>query len=186
MFSRKLVVGASALALGTAGTGAAVAATHARSAPKRANVDAVQKVKVKINRFIQDGVRWQKDTYNIRHNGTLHIVNKSPGEGGHTFSVVKKSDLPKTVSQINRCKICQTLGQAHGADPNSEGPPQFLFLENGKGQNTPPNVDRPGDSAFIADKRNAAVNLKITAAKGKTLYFMCLIHPWMQAKIKVR
>jgi hypothetical protein len=186
MSRRKLVVGAAALALGTAGTGAAVAATHARTVPKRANIDAVQKVKVKINRFIQDGVRWQKDTYFVRHNGTLHVVNKSPGEGGHSFTVVKEKDLPKTVAQINRCKICQTLGQAHGANPNSEGPPQFLYLENGKGQNTPPNVDRPGDSAFIADKRNATVNLKITAKKGKTLYFMCLIHPWMQAKIKVR
>jgi hypothetical protein len=100
--------------------------------------------------------------------------------------VVKEKDLPKTVAQINRCKICETLGQAHGANPESNAPPQFQYLENGKGQNTAPNVDRPGDSGFIADKRNAFINLKVTAKKGKTLYFMCLIHPWMQAKVRVR
>ena len=186
MTRRKLVAGAAVLGLATAGTSAAVAATHSKAAPTRTNIDAVQKVKVKINRFIQDGVRWQHDTYLIRHNGTLHVVNKSPGEGGHSWTVVKVKDEPKTVGQINRCKICETLGQAHGANPNSEGPPQFTYLENGKGQNTPPKVDRPGDSAFIADKRNAFVNLKVTAKKGTTLHFMCLIHPWMQAVVKVR
>ena len=187
MSRRKLVAGAAVLALGTAGTGAALAATHAQSAPKRANIDAVEKVKVKINRYIQDGVRWQKDTYTVRSNGTLHVVNKSPGSGGHTFTVVKEKDLPRTIAQINNCKICGTLGMAHGVDPNNpQAPPQFLYLENGKGQNTRPSVDKPGDSAIIADRRNASINLKITARKGKTLFFMCLIHPWMQAKVKVR
>ena len=34
------------------------------------------------------------------------------------------------------CKICEKLGKAHGADPNSNAPPKFPFLENGVGQAT--------------------------------------------------
>jgi hypothetical protein len=185
MTHRKLVAGAAALAVAVAGTSAALAATTART-PKNATINAVQTLRVKINRYIQDGVRWQKDTYVVRSGGTLHVVNLAAGEGGHTFTVVQKRDLPRTIKQINNCKICETLGRAHGADPNTQGPPQFLYLENGQGQSTPPNVDRAGDSGFVADTKRARIDLKITAKKGTTLRFMCLIHPWMQARVVVR
>ena len=55
----------------------------------------------------------------------------------------------------------------------------------GTGTNTAPHVDRPGDSAFIAPKQKAEVTLKVTAKPGTTLYFMCAVHPWMSAKLKV-
>jgi uncharacterized cupredoxin-like copper-binding protein len=100
--------------------------------------------------------------------------------------VVNRKDLPKTVKQINNCQICQTIAQEHGADPNSDAPPTNLFVENGTGQATAPDVDRPGDSAFIAPDPGASVTLTVTAKKGSTLYFMCAIHPWMQAKVQVK
>jgi hypothetical protein len=28
------------------------------------------------------------------------------------------------------------------------------------------------------------ISFKVTAKKGSTLYFMCLIHPWMQGKVQ--
>ncbi len=34
-------------------------------------------------------------------------------------------------------------------------------------------------------KKGESIDLKVTAPKGTTLYFMCLIHPWMQAKLVV-
>ena len=46
-------------------------------------------------------------------------------------------------------------------------------------------MDRPGDSAFVAPIQHANVTLKVTAKPGTTLYFMCAIHPWMQAKLIV-
>ena len=96
-----------------------------------------------------------------------------------------KSNLPRTLSQINNCKVCQTLAKEHGADPNSNAPPKFLYVENGVGTNTAPNIDRPGDSAFVQPIQKAKVTLKVTAKPGTTLYFMCAIHPWMQAKLIV-
>ncbi|MGI8623920.1 MAG: hypothetical protein ACR2NB_10665 [Solirubrobacteraceae bacterium] len=182
----KLITGAVALCLALVGTGAAVAA-QSGPAPKRATIRAVQTVKVKVNRYVLDGMRWQKDTYSVRSGGTVRVVNDAPDEGPHTFTFVKKSDLPRTPMQIlQHCRICEELGKAHGADPHSDGPPKFKFLENGVGQNTPPNFDQPGDSALIAPRKGSSINLPVTAKKGKTLYFMCLIHPWMQGKLLVR
>jgi hypothetical protein len=183
MLPRKLLVGVT-----TAGliAGGSVAASASGGAPKRTTINAVTSVKFKINRYVQDGTRWQKDVYDVKSGGTISIVNLAASDGPHTFSVVKKSSLPRTAKQLNNCKICLTIAKDHGANPNSNKPPKFLYVENGKGTNTPANVDHPIDSAFVAPKQKAKVTLKVTAKPGTTLYFMCVIHPWMQAKLVVK
>jgi hypothetical protein len=166
--------------------GGSAAAMASGSAPKHTTINAVTSTVVKINRFIQDGTRWKKDVYDVKSGGTITIVNLAASDGPHTFSVVKKSDLPRTANQINNCKICLTIANEHGATPGSQTPPKFFFVENGTGSNTPPNVDRPGDSAFVAPVQKAKVTLKVTAKPGTTLYFICAVHPWMQAKLIVQ
>ena len=187
MLQRKLLAGVATLGLVAGGSAVAMAAG---SAPKHTTINAVTSFKVKINRYVQDGTRWQKDVYDVKSGGTITVVNLAASDGPHTFSVVKKSDLPRTANQINNCKICGTILQEHGFDPQSQGPPtpKFQFVENGTGINTAPapNVDRPGDSAFIAPSQKAKVTLKVTAKPGTTLYFMCVIHSWMQAKLIVQ
>jgi hypothetical protein len=184
MAHRRLTAGVSVLALAVGATGAAMA--QGAAAPSKTTIKSKTKLAVKINRYIQDGLRWDKDTYTVKSGGTLHVVNGDGSEGPHTFTVVAAKDLPRTAAQVANCKICETLGKAHGADPNSDAPPKFPFLENGVGQDTAPNVDRPGDSGVTGPgKKGEFIDLKVTAKKGKELYFMCLIHPWMQAKVKV-
>ena len=181
---KKVVIGAMALCLTASGAGAAIAASGGPP-PKHANIDAVQKVQIKINRYMKDALRWKKDVYQVKSGGTLTITNKA-NDGPHTFSVVNKKDLPRTTKQIFNCHICQTIAQEHGADENSDAPPTHLFVEDGTGQDTPPNVDKPGDSAFVGPGPGDNVKLTVTAKKGMTLYFMCAIHPWMQAKVIVK
>jgi hypothetical protein len=185
----KLLVGAMALALTASGTGAAVAASKKQGpAPTHANVNAVQKLTFKVNRYVKDALRWQKDTYQIKSGGTLHIVNKA-NDGPHTFSIVAKKDLPRTVKQINECSICQTIGEQHGVtDPNSDAPPPFNYTNDGVGTNDATTVgfDKPGDSVFVGPAPGDSADAKITAKKGTKLYFMCAIHPWMQAKVIVQ
>src|SRR5919201_3620632 len=177
MPKRRLIAGAVTLGFALSATGVAVAAKTS-AAPAKTTIKVSQKVVMKPNRFIQDGLRWDKDVYHVRSGGTLHIVNTAATEGPHTFTVVRKKDLPRTAAQAFNCKICNTLAAAHGADPQTEAPPKFQYLENGVGQNTPPNVDRPGDSGVTgAGKRGEAIDLKVTAKRGTTLHFMCLIHP---------
>jgi plastocyanin len=166
------------LGAGAAGANAAV--------PSKVVVKEKYSVKMTPNRYIQDGMRFDRDVYRVKSGGTVQFKMTAPQEGPHTFTVVARKDLPKNAKQTFNCVICNKLAIAHGADPNSEAPPKFLFLENGVGQNTAPKLDRPGDSAFLAPQKGAAVNFKVTARKGATLRFMCLVHPWMQATLEVR
>ncbi|MEA2192118.1 MAG: hypothetical protein QOI73_2239 [Solirubrobacteraceae bacterium] len=171
------------LAAGTAG----IAGAASSPAPKTASIKAVQTLKMKVNRYVQDGLRWDKDVYRVRSGGTLTVINNAPDEGPHTLSVVKASDLPKTAAQaLGNCKICHVFEQAHGADPHSEGPPKFNYVENGVGQDTSPNLDRPGDSGLTGEgKKGEKITFKVTAKKGTHLRLLCILHPWMQARLDV-
>ena len=182
MKNRRLAAGVAGLCLVVGVTGVAVAAV-----PSSTTVKQSQTFKLVPNRYVKDGLRFDKDVYNVKSGGTVNFVFTVTGEGPHTLTIVSKKDLPKTAKAAFNCKVCNKLGQAHGADPNSEAPPKFQFLENGVGENTaPPNLDRPGDSGvFMTQKKGEKISFKVTAKKGKTLYFMCIIHPWMQGRIQV-
>jgi uncharacterized cupredoxin-like copper-binding protein len=185
MKHRKLVAGTAALCLAVSASGAAVAANTA-AVPKKVTIKQKGGLEMKPNRYIKDLLRWDKDVYQVKSGGTIHVVTTVATEGPHTFTVVKEKDLPKTAAQMNNCKICKTLGEAHGADPNSNAPPKFQFLEDGVGQATAPNVDKPGDSGVTGSgKKGESIDFTVTAKKGTKLYFMCLIHPWMQSKLIV-
>jgi hypothetical protein len=171
------------LALGVVGTATAAAGAP----PRKATIKSTTSFRFKPNRYIQDGLRWARDSYVVRSGGTVRVVNGDGSEGPHTFTILRKKDVPKTVRTLFNCRACDELTRAHGADPNSEAPPRFPFLENGVGQDTPPDVDRPGDSGLIGTGRKGDfVNFHVTARAGTTLYFICLIHPWMQSKLHVQ
>jgi hypothetical protein len=166
--------------------GAALAGSQ-RSNAGVTTIKAVQgPPKFQINRFVQDTLRWDKDVYKVKSGSTLHIVNMAADEGPHTFTVLAKKDEPRTLAKLFQCAICEKLAKAHGANPNSNAPPKFPFLENGVGQQKPPLVDRPGDSGITGSgKKGESIDLRVTAPAGTKLYFICLIHPWMQAEVDV-
>ena len=183
--NRKILLCAAAVVV------AAVAATGAMAAHStHTSVTTIKAVtvppKVVVNRYIQDGLRWDKDVYKVRSGGTIHIVNVAANEGPHTFTVIQKKDAPKTGLQVMNCRICNQLAKAHGANPNSNAPPKFQYLENGVGTNTAPKVDKPGDSGLTGQgKKGESINLTVTAPAGTKLFFICLVHPWMQAELDV-
>jgi uncharacterized cupredoxin-like copper-binding protein len=183
---RKLTAGAVALSVAAIAAGAVATAGAVTSAPSKISVKESYGLKMVPNHYIQDMMRFNKDVYTIKSGGTLKFIMTQPQEGPHSFTVVAKKDLPRTAKQAFNCKICNTLAKAHGADPNSNAPPKFQFLENGVGQNTPPNIDRAGDSALVFPVKGSSVSLKVTAKRGTVLHFMCLIHPWMQATLNVQ
>ncbi len=189
MTKRKIVAGTAGLALMAAGGVAAVSASGNGSAESSATNLAVVKqkhpFKFKANRYVQDGLRFNKDTYEVNSGGTLRVVNNKATEGPHTVSIVKKKDLPTNIGEVFNCKACNGLFKAHGADPNDEGPPKFPFVENGKGQADPSNFNRPGDSGVTGPRKGNSFEVPVTAPAGKTLYFLCAVHPWMQAKLRV-
>lgn len=185
MSYRKTVVGAAVLALGVGGAGSATAAKHA-AAPANVTVKSIASGTFKPNRYIQDGARFDRDVYTIRPGGqlTFRDATKGGAEGPHTLSVVKRTQVPNTFAKLQDCfaskGVCGELTKKHGAtDMGVKNP----LLNTGKA-----GLDGPGDSAFIAPNGapGSSVKLKVSAKKGSTLYFFCIIHPWMQAKVQVK
>jgi hypothetical protein len=185
MNNRKLAAGVVGLCLVVGVSGMAVAANGA-AVPQKVTVKQKGGLEMKPNRYVKSLLRWDKDVYQVKSGGTIHVVNSVADEGPHTFTVVKEKDLPANAAQMQKCKICNTLAQAHGADPNTDAPPKFAYLEDGVGQDAAPNIDKPGDSGVTGSgKKGESIDLKVTAKKGATLYFMCLIHAQMQGKVIV-
>jgi hypothetical protein len=60
--------------------------------------------------------------------------------------------------------------------------PPFNFVVNVGG----PGLDARGDSLLFGGPFDQAVEAQVTAPAGTTLYYLCVIHPWMQGSIKVR
>lgn len=187
MTSRKLAAGAAGLALIAAGGAAAVGASGADTAqaPDTAVVKQKAGTEIKPNRYVKDKLRFNKDVYTVQSGGTLRVVNTQPDEGPHTVSIVKKKDLPTTAQEAFNCDACNKLGEAHGFPKNGEGPPKFEFVENGEGQKDPADFNKPGDSGVTGPDKGDKFEVPVTAPAGKTLHMMCIIHPWMQAKLKV-
>jgi plastocyanin len=185
MRQRKLIVFALVVGIGSTVVGGAFAGRTATAATTTIRAISTG-IQGSPNRYVQDGLRWDKDVYTVASGGTIRVVNLYAEEGPHTFTVVREADLPRTGRQMFNCRICKILGKAHGANPNSDAPPKFPFLENGKGQATPPSVDRPGDSGVTGKgKKGESITMTVTAPSGTTLHFMCIIHPWMQSVVVV-
>jgi plastocyanin len=181
--SRRTLARAAAPALGLAVAVAAVVPATAAQAPSKATVKAVGKVEFKPNRYVKDGMRWNSDVTVIKSGGTLTIVNKT--DQPHSFSLVKRSQLPRNMAQMEGCfgpGPCDELAVAHGAvDPETgeERDPTIPLVNVGK-----EGFDRPGDSVVFGP--NSKTTVKITAKKGTKLYYLCAIHPWMQGKLDVK
>ena len=184
---RKVLLLAGVATAAVAAVGGTASAGVRASAGNVTTIKAVAPTpKFQINRFVQTTLRWDKDRYTVKSGGTLHIVNLAADEGPHTFTVVAAKDEPKTMQALFACPICQKLAKAHGADPNSNAPPKFQYLENGVGTKKAPQVNQPGDSGVTgAGKKGESIDLKVTVPAGTKLYFICLIHPWMQAVVDV-
>jgi len=184
---RRAFAGLVAVVFAATGTGTAIATGDA-SAPSRVTISTPESTSFEINRFAQEGLRWNRDVYVIRSGGTLTFKNLQSDEP-HTFSIVKKSQLPLTRRRIERCsaeppalpknRACRALVKAHA--PNSQGNPQNPLVNKGKA-----GIDRPGDSVFIPPKGSPQPTITVSAAPGATLHFLCLVHPWMQATLEVR
>ena len=149
-----------------AGGAAAVAAAGALAGNGHSSavttVKAISKPPtVVVNRYVQDGLRWDKDVYKVQSGGTIHVVNNAADEGPHTFTIVAKKDLPKTA----KASQLQDLRDARRGP--RRGPEQRRAAEvprssrTASGRTTPPNVDKPGDSGVTGEgKKGESIDLQ--------------------------
>ena len=120
---------------------------------------------------------------------SLQIINKTdPQEiGPHTFTLMDRQALPRGRDELKRCAkirgVCKDVFIAHEVDPQT--------FEVGE-----PNVERgvvgwdalfdgteEGDT-WYTETQDETTSRPVTAGGGN-LWFMCIVHPEMQDKVKV-
>jgi hypothetical protein len=110
--------------------------------------------------------------------------------GPHTFSLVREKDLPKTKNQLKACAkklkgICGAIVKWH--DVNVEtGEVGENPVDVGKnGWDEKGSLKRKGDSVVLDRGRGQSFKRPVTAPIGKTLFYICAVHPDMQGKLTV-
>ena len=127
----------------------------------------------------------------VRSGAQLRIVNKTkPNQvGPHTLSVVKKSLLPRTGKQIQRCfdegRICFDVAVAHEFDFDTGVVNEPLVDVGLEGWNRPFKPEAEGDS-WYTETKDEVFRQVVSAQSGRTLHYFCAVHPFMQGKLEVR
>jgi plastocyanin len=174
------------LRVGIAAIAAVVAAALAVPAlaaapPAKVTQKIITSTKFVPNRYIQEGLRFKLDRINIRKGGTVTLVDTSKED--HTFSLVKKTQVPTTLRQLDACFSkgpCGKLAVKHGAvNPvtGEEQEPTTPLVNAGKD-----GYNQPGDSVIVPGGKR--VKVKVTSAQ--PLYYICAIHPWMSGAINAK
>jgi plastocyanin len=158
-----------------------IAAGPALAAPKKNTITAVGGMTVKANAYVQDGQRWDADTYTVKSGATVTLRDKTTEGQPHTLSLIKS--LPKTPAQIMGCQACGPLNLGHEVDMMSGNVGKPLIEAGAAGFDTAGDKAAAGDSIYLPAK--GKVTFKVTAKKGTTLNFVCAVHPWMLGQIKV-
>jgi plastocyanin len=169
------------LAVAVAVLAAAVAVpAFAATAPTRVTQTTVGGAKFVPNRLMADTMHFKKDVLRIKKGGTITLVDKT--KAPHSFSIVKKRQVPGGVRAVDGCfekGPCGQLAVDHGAinpDTGEEQDPTTPLVNKGKA-----GFNQPGDSVLIPP--GGKTKVKVTG--GQDMYYICAIHPWMQGKIDV-
>jgi plastocyanin len=169
--NRRLTVALTAIAV----LGASVVGIGTAAAAKQNTVTIKGGTVFKAGEFVKDDVRFAPRTITVKSGATVRVRNRGTDPAPHTLSVVRRADQP---TSFEDCPQCGPLMQAHQA--NEETGEVGIPLVNAGAEG----FDQPGDSQFIPPEQG--ISFKVTAAKGTTLNYFCVVHPWMQGRIKVR
>src|SRR3954453_14320677 len=145
-------------------------------------------------------------TYNLPKNKTIHIVMKGKDPlfkgpksiqrgakltiengtnprkiGPHSFTLMDPSLLPKGRKAIKACGeelagVCGSIVRAHKANPDTGKIKKPLVKAGKKGWGKPFTLNKKGDS-YIFQQKGESFGQKVTAKKGTTLYYFCIVHP---------
>ena len=183
------------IAAGLALAGAGAAATYGAAregVPARATVQVDGDGQFVANRFVRETFHFVHADVTIRSGGRLTFEDgaKLSLSDPHTLTIVNRSDLPRTVGELDVC-----IGDVPGTPcvlgaanlPSASHPTGVRFVDVGK-----PGLDERGDSIGLPPAAtpngipHGRVTVTVTAKPGATLYFFCAVHPWMRGVIHVK
>lgn len=178
---------AAALAVAIVGAGGLVAMSASASPAKSSPGTA--KIKMKVEGKGKNADMFFKGPKKVEKGAKLKVINKtSPSKvGPHTFTLVKQNRLPGTQKEVKDCEklklaVCVNVFKAHEVDPNTFEVNKPKVEVGRKGWDK--SFGRTGDS-WVSESAGSHNTRRVSANDGKTLYYFCLVHPFMQGKIKV-
>lgn len=174
------LVGAGALAAAAIGAGTA-SADKAQTAQSSTTITVRGGVTVRPNHSVTDTQRFSPGTRTVSPGATITIRNRARTQDPHTFSLVRRTQIPRTARRVNSCfegGPCGEFFRAHEV-PEGDGPPGKPVVNVGE-----EGFDQAGDSVVFAGRD--PVRVRITADRGTNLYFLCAVHPWMSGRVRVR
>lgn len=181
-YRRAIGVGVVSVALGAtafASVGAQAGQGHASDRAKTATVS----MEAKGKRIFFDGPR------SVKSGDQLQLRNDTDPRkiGPHTFTLVKKKLLPEISKKgIKGCfkdGVCVNIAKAHKVNFKKETIGRKLVRAGKEGWDK--SFGKRGDSRALFNE-GETFSQKVSAKPGTTLYYMCLVHPEMQGKIKVK
>ena len=166
-----LLAAVAALGLGAAAIGTA---TAAQEPPRKVRVNIVGGAVFEPGRYVKNNLRFSPRNFTIRSGGRVVVRERARLKEPHTFSLVRRRQLPDS----ERCRVCDRIGESHevSEETGDVGRPVVNVGKAG--------FNRPGDSIIV--NPGQTVRFDVTAAKGRNLYYLCAVHPWMQGRIRVR
>lgn len=120
----------------------------------------------------------------------LAIVNNTNPKqiGPHTFTLVEKSELPKSKQEMKDCakfktEFCVRILEAHKVNlkKGTIGKPSVDVGKTGWDKS----FGKKGDS-WVAEAEGEEEDRVVSAKSGTKLFYFCLVHPEMQGKLKVK
>ena len=130
--------------------------------------------KVAINSVLLSTLRFSPGPVTIKSGDTVTWVDADAVDGApHTITIANAEDLPQTFFDI--IFACVPCGPALAG--HFPGGPPVLVLGDGE-------LSTPGESLLFFE--GGSVSSVINASPGTTLYYLCVIHPWMQGTINVK
>jgi len=107
--------------------------------------------------------------------------------GPHTFTLIKKGAMPESKAEMKECEelggVCGKIAEAHEVNMETFEIGAPIVDAGEKGWDT--SFGKTGDT-FYDEKKGSTNSRKVTAEAGTTLHYFCVIHPFMQGKIKVK
>ena len=177
---RKLLIAAAAALIVAAMAGPASAGTAPAATVEVRGGDILQP-----GQFIKNNFRFVPRNITVHSGDVVRWVDRDRDEDDpHTVTIARKADLPQNIAQLDACYepggLCITTIEAH--DPGLDEQPPFNFRVNRGG----PGLNARGDSLLFGGPFDHAIRGRVTAPAGRTLYYVCVIHPWMQGSITVQ
>jgi hypothetical protein len=167
-----------------------VGAGGSASAAKTSAKPGVTKIKIefvhKDNDLFFDGPATvpQGDQLQIKNNTNPRAI------GPHSFSLVTDGVRPESKNAIKACgkKLAAICGAVvldwHEVNLQTNQVGVNPVKAGAKGWDTKGNLHRKGDSVLLFNK-GQKFSQKVTAPVGTELYYMCVVHPFMQGEIEV-